>query len=518
MSRLDAAKKGAARRISRQVNIRGFRKGKAPYRRVVQTVGEATILEEAIDDMRDALYKESLEESGVAPYGPASMDDFKLDPAPTFVFTVPLLPEVDLKDYRDIRIDYESPSIADAQVEAALKQLQLQHIEVLDDDVKVTAPGNRVQVRIESEFVDGDDPDAADDPDGEDDAPADEDPTAPVVPKKGDPFVNEDNATFILDPNEDSFIDGFVEALLDCELGSDVIFELTIPDDDADATIIGRRVEFVVEIKRIEAVKIPALDDAFAARMGKLRDEQVDDFAGLQRLVRQDLEASAADSAKRDYASQVIERMKSGADMKYPDIAVHDVIDELMEDFKRRLQSQGIEAENFLRLTESSDENIRENFRDRAVDMLQERLVLSQFVKEQEIDVADKHVEGRLAEALSALGFDGIMRQSLDTPQLRDNFRNELLTRIGFARLCAIGMGEDPAAAQTQLEAELDVEFGLDVSNDESQNASPAVYAGDEPVPAASAESQPEHAASASVDSISPAAGEPSGDTESDKN
>ena len=129
---LEDAKRRAARKISRQVRIKGFRKGKAPYKLVVQRVGEGAVLEEALESLGDVLYKQALDESEVTPYGPGAFEDFQLEPAPTFVFSVPLQPEVDLKDYLNVRIDFEEPAVTDEDVDNALKQLRMRHIEVLD--------------------------------------------------------------------------------------------------------------------------------------------------------------------------------------------------------------------------------------------------------------------------------------------------------------------------------------------------------------------------------------------------
>ena len=79
---LESAKKQAARKISRSVRIKGFRKGKAPYRLVAQYVGEAAILEEAVDTLGGELYKQALQESELLPYGPGAIEDFKIEPVP----------------------------------------------------------------------------------------------------------------------------------------------------------------------------------------------------------------------------------------------------------------------------------------------------------------------------------------------------------------------------------------------------------------------------------------------------
>ena len=116
---LEVAKKKAARRLSHQVNIRGFRKGKAPYRIIANFLGEAAIIEEAVELLGNDIYKSALDDSEVNPYGPGALEDFSLDPKPTFVFTVPLQPEVELGDYRSIRKEYEEPEVEDEQVDEA---------------------------------------------------------------------------------------------------------------------------------------------------------------------------------------------------------------------------------------------------------------------------------------------------------------------------------------------------------------------------------------------------------------
>ena len=449
--RLEKAKQTAARRISRQVNIRGFRKGKAPYRRVAQTVGEGAILEEALDDLGDKIYQESLRASGLALGGPGSMDDFKLEPAPTFVFTVPLWPVVDLKDYRDIRVDYEQPETTDEDVDKMLEGMRLQSIVVLDEDVKVTARGHRVHVSIESKFVDGEERD-----EGEEPARVDaDDPQAPLVPMKGDSFVNEEDATFILDPDDDPFIVGFVENLLDCEVGSDVVFELTIPDDDAESTIIGRRIEFIVEIKKIEEVRIPDLDDEFAAQMGALRKLDGLDMAGLRREVWHDINMVSVSGAKQQHADQVLERMVDGAEMQYADFAVQEELDELVQELEARFKQQGLSIADFMTGSGLSEDQLREQYREQAVERLRQRLVMTRFAFEQGVTVDDDLVTMRVNQTLSVLGIEPNQQAPLFSPEMRDNIRNEIFMRIVRARLCAIGMGADPDAAQAEVVADI---------------------------------------------------------------
>src|SRR5688572_369473 len=103
---MEQAKQKAAQKLSKRFRIPGFRPGKAPYKKVLSYVGEAAVLEEALESMGDNLYKTALTESAVKPYGPGSLENFSDNPA-TFVFSVPLQPEVELNDYRSVRVDYK---------------------------------------------------------------------------------------------------------------------------------------------------------------------------------------------------------------------------------------------------------------------------------------------------------------------------------------------------------------------------------------------------------------------------
>jgi len=464
-NQLEDAKRKAARKISRQVRIKGFRKGKAPYGLVVKHVGEGAVLEEALDDLGDALYKQALDESEVTPYGPGAFEDFQLDPAPTFVFSVPLQPEVDLKDYLEVRLDFEEPIVTESEVDAALKQMRLGQIEVLDEQIDVAGPGHRVTIAVDSEFVDGDPPDAepearAEDAltaenDEEDPGAAAEEEPAPYVPKKGDTFVNDDNTQIILDPNEDPFVHGFVGNLIGAERGSDVEFELTIPDDDAEETIIGRRVSFIVTIKDIEAISIPELDEEFARQTSRERGEEELDLAALRQSVRDDLEKAALENARSTYSANVLGKIVEGSEIEYPDLMLNEQIDEMIKEFEGNLRQQRLNLDEYLRLTNSTKDDLREQYRESASHSLRQNLVLRELVSAQEIEISDNALETRLDNIIAGYGTSPEIRKLFDTPQMRGNIRNELVMNYLNAHLVAIGMGEDPSAMIDDMQSRM---------------------------------------------------------------
>lgn len=499
-SQLEEAKRAAARRISRQVRIRGFRKGKAPYRLVAQTVGEGAILEEAVGDLGETLYKQALEESELSPYGPGSFDDFKLEPKPTFIFKVPLQPEVELNDYQDVRVDFDKPEVRDDEVELGLAQLQTEAIEVLDAERQVTELGNRVLLAVDSEFLDGEEPEddeptvddedqAADSEYSEDsedsevlrEAGWDKEDDLPYVPRKGETFVHDENAVVILDPKEDPFIDGFVEAIVGAELGSDIVFELTIPDDDPDKTIANRLVEFVVTVKQIEAIRIPEMDDDFAENVCKRRGDEVTDLAGLRALIRQEMEEAVLEQARSDYSGQVLAQIVDGADIHYPEVMLDERIDELIKDFEERLQAQNLKLEDYLHHTGTSREDLKLQHREAGTQSLKQSLVVMELIGEEEVEASVEQVELRMEQIFFNMLQRFDWRHMLDLENMRSNVRHELLISQVNERLCAIGLGEAPDEAVSayfkQMKQDVDRakarQERLQAAEDEESEATP---------------------------------------------
>ena len=448
-AQFDDAKRKAARQISRRVRIKGFRKGKAPYRLVAQYVGEAAIIEEAVELLGSDIYPQALKESEIAPYGPGSLEDFKMEPAPIFTFSVALQPEVDLKDFADLRLDFEAPLVTDEEVDEALEKMRLRSIEVLDDELDRAAAGNRVTVDIHSEFSDEE---AEEDDEGGDEERDGDDDEAPA-PRKGDEFLHQRDLKLILDPERATIMSGFAEALIGAELGADVKFELTVPPDEGYEAVAGRKVTFDVKIKQIEAIRVPALDDEFARKMGEDRGDAIHNLDELRQSEREELEQDASEDIRREYSEEVLEKIIEGADIAFPAEMLEEYIDDLLDRLDQDLQRQGMNLENFIRITGTARETLREEYRDRAAASLRRDLTLRKFATVQDVEISDEQVEESLGGLIGGLGDGDPYRDFFDTPLMRRNIASRLLMDQIRTHLCAIGQGEDIDKALEEHEA-----------------------------------------------------------------
>ena len=247
-------------------------------------------------------------------------------------------------------------------------------------------------------------------------------------------------------------MDGFVENLVDAGLGDDVVFELTIPEDDADPTIAGRRVEFVVTINRIEAISIPELDDDFVREVNEIRREQEADLATLRTSLREELEREARQRSDNEYGEQVMTMIVAGADIHYPEVAVEYQINHQLDEFKGRVEQQGVSYDDFMRLTGNSDADLREQFRDEAVTRVERSLAMGKLREELGTDVEDEDIDVRY-EAFTA-PFLSENANNDENQVMRNYIREQVEMSHLSAKLVALGRGEDMSAAVEAKRAE----------------------------------------------------------------
>lgn len=476
LDRFDKAKQVAARKISKRVRIPGFRKGKVPYRILVQNGLEDQIIMDAFEELYQEIYTEALEQSDLDPYGPGMFEKYELDP-PTLVYIISLQPKIELNDYRSVRADYEAPEVTDEEVDRVMKSMQEQQA-LVEESTRPVALNNRVTVDIDSEFADDpedDTPESADteaDASETDAAEGDEpesDTEVPKPPAKGAQFIHEHDATIPLDPEVAPVLPGFSEALVGANVDDTVVFDLTVPEDNDNYTdIAGRTVSFSVIVKKVESVTLPAMNDDFAARVTEEEDEPLT-LLQLRVRVRENLEKNAEQQAKDSYSREVIDQMVAGAEMVYPEAMIQDQISMMLQDLEERLKQQKISKEIYLNVIGQTEEELRESYREPATNSIERTLLLQEVVRENNIHVHDEQVQARIDELLKQFGEQAeSLRSAFDTPQMRGSVMNDLLNEKVLDFIVAIGKGEDPVVEDVHAEAEEVSEAEEDTETEET--------------------------------------------------
>jgi trigger factor len=406
------AMRKTARVLSQKYNIPGFRRGKAPYAKVVQYVGEAALLQEAADAMLEEIYPQILEKAEVEPYGPGELQKIQPDPL-TFTIRVPLEPETVLGDYHSLSLEWEDVTVIDEEVANVLEQVREEHavLEALDRPAEY---GDEVHINV-------------------------------LGTVDGDVVVEEDDIEVVLKEDVPFVAPGFVEALVGMSTDEEKSFTVVFPETFSEESLRGEEAEFEVEVVGVYERMLPDLDDALASTAGS--------FETLEDL-KQDIYTRMLDTKQRHaqehYRDDLVSILVAQSDVRYPPVMVEHALDDMLEDMGKRIQrEQHMSLEDAMQLQGITVEQLRQQMKPQAEADVKRSLVLTKFAEAQGIVVSDDEVVQEYHSFMTALGqahrIDS-MPLTLDSP-MGHNLRTGILSRKTLEHLEKIGRGEVDADA-----------------------------------------------------------------------
>lgn len=454
---LEKAKQEAARKISKKVAIPGFRKGKIPYRILVKYVGEGAIVEEAVEKLGNDLYKQALDEAKIEPYGPGSIDDFKLEPEPTLTFTVPMRPTTDLANYRSLRIEFNAPVVEDERVNRSLNQLQESYA-LIEESRQPVALGNRVTMELYAKLIE-DEASPKVESQSEEASPSseeahdhhdDHDHEHHHDHGLGDgEFIHEHNAVLLLVEDRDEPAPGFRQALVGANPGEERTFELTYPDNKEEyEALAGKRAQFLVKLKKVETVTLPILNDDFAARVTETEEKKLT-LLELRVRMRENLQKALENDAKSQFADEALDKIVEGAVISFPEVMIDDQTEDYFSRLDQELRRQKMTLDDYIRLSGRTREEMKADYRETAVRNIKRSLTLREIMVAEQLQISEEKIEQEIDRMVAQLGDQGQnMRGALDTPQMRENISDNLIQQEIFDRMVAIVKGEAPELVQ----------------------------------------------------------------------
>ncbi len=347
---IDRAMRQAARDISRQRPLRGYRPGRAPYAMVERTFGREMILNEALNRIAPEIYHQAIREADIQPYEQTQMEIETEDPLVLKV-NVPLVPVVELGAYAEMRIEARPEVvITDADIDEQIEMLRRQHAEVtpvkrplqMNDQVMVGIWGT----------VDGEE------------------------------VQREESAT--LDLTEYMRPEGFAEALLGAEMGDTREFSLTYPEDEPNEDLAGKKVDYKVVVGEVREVELPEVDDSFAMTVG-----DYETIADLREAIAEDLKEQREAQNRAAERLEAVEMLINSSEISYPQAALEREIDRAVANQRARAQRMGFSLDSYLRITNRTEQDLRDDIRPDAEKGLLQRLVLLEYIRHEDVHLTD---------------------------------------------------------------------------------------------------------------------------------
>jgi trigger factor len=382
---LESAKHRAARQIAKKTKIPGFRPGKAPYPVIVRQVGEATVLEEAIDLLVQDVYPKAVDEAGIHPYGPGKLENVASMEPPKFEFVIPLEAEVELGDFHSIRRPYEPAPVTDKQVEDVIEDLRDRQA-ILEPVTRPAQEGDIVYVRIDGQRVD---------PDEGEDANLVTERSIPILITPVKASADEDDED---DSPEEWPFSGFSRNLIGLSLGDEKTVNHQFSEDSSYEALRGKEAVFHYVVEDIKSRTLPELTDDFAMTVGDF--ENVD---ALHTEILKELEQRAQEEYNQDYDEAIIEEAINQASIKYPPEMLEREIDYVIENMVNRLEQQKVDLDLYLKSRQMQMDDLREEARPVAEKRLRQMLVLSKIAAEEGLEVEPDELQNETMRTVDSL-------------------------------------------------------------------------------------------------------------------
>ena len=369
------------------LNVPGFRKGKVPRRIFNQMFGEESLYEDTLNDIFPTAYQEALEEVDADIVGQPQIKDIVWEAGKDWevLVEVSLKPEVKLGDYKELEVTKHDRDVSEDDVENALESRRKEFAELVVVD-EAAKDGDTVVIDY-------------------------------VGSVDGVEFDGGTASNHSLELGSNSFIPGFEEQLVGVESGSEVDVNVTFPEEYHSDDLAGQEALFKVTVHEVKRKELPELDDDFAQDV----DDEVETLDELRAKLRTDLETSRNDFADNARDEEAIEKAVNNAEIaEIPYDMTHEEVHRQLEMFYNSLSQQGMNPEMYFNITQTTEEDLHQQFEIGAEDNVRTNLVIEAIVKEEGLDATEEEIEEEIKNLADQYG--------LSEEQVREVLSTDLLT------------------------------------------------------------------------------------------
>lgn len=385
----------AAKEISKNITIQGFRPGKADFEAVKKKVGEPEIWSQAFEPAVHKTFVQALDEQKLITVGNPQVDIVKLEPGNpvSYKAIVSLLPGSEITDYAKLEVAKKEIKIKDAEINKVIEDIRKNRAtETLVE--REAKDGDKVEIDFET-FLDK------------------------------VPIDHGAEKKFPLVIGEKTFIPGFEEQLVGMKKGEVKKFPLEFPKNYHQKNLAGRKAEFSVTLNAVYELKLPELNDEFAKTLGNFKT-----IAELRDQVKSNLTVEEENRENRRIEEEILDKIieKSKFD-DIPDVLVDSETKKMVEELEHNLSHQGIKFEDYLTHLGKTKADLLVDFVPQAIKRVKSALIIREVAQREKIKATDDEVENEIMKTLEAYGGNPDVEKQLTAQAYRDYLKNTIASR-----------------------------------------------------------------------------------------
>ena len=388
---LDKAMEKAYQKQKSRISLPGFRKGKAPRKMIESMYGKGVFMEDAVNSLVPQEYSKAIADCDLEIVSQPEINVTQMEPGKALIFTadVATKPEVTLGDYKGVEVPKTEIAVTDEEVDAEVKKEQDKNSRTVVVEDRAAANGDITTIDFEG-FVDG------------------------VA------FDGGKGSDYALTLGSGTFIPGFEDQLVGANTGDHVEVKVTFPEEYQAKELAGKEAVFQCDVKKIETKEVPELDDEFAKDVSEF-----DTLAEYKEDVKKNLTAKKEKEARTAKENAAVDKAIENAQMDIPDLMIQTQCRQMMDDFARRMQQQGLSMDQYFQFTGQSMDKMMEDMKPQALKRIQTRLVLEKIAETENTQPSEEEITEeiqKMADAYKmeadkireAIGEDGIEQLKKD--------------------------------------------------------------------------------------------------------
>lgn len=372
--------------------VPGFRKGHATQAMVEKHFGLGALLDDAINVAIDNSYPAAMQESKLEIVSRPEITITKVAKGEDFEYEalVAVYPEVKLNNYKGIEVEKANAEVTDEDIENALKGEQDRNSRMVTVEGRAIEEGDHTVIDFDGSI-------------------------------DGVHFEGGKGEDYPLVIGSHAFIEGFEEQIKGHNIGESFDVYVTFPENYAAKDLAGKAAVFAVTIKDAKKKELPELNDEFASEVSEF-----DTLDAFKEDLKKKLAVAKEENAKIANENAVVDKVSAQAEVDIPDPMLDSTIDQMVNDYARRMQSQGIPLDQFMEFTGTTMEQIREQMKPQAFQRVRNRVVLEAVVKAENIAATEEEINAELQKMADQYKMDIEKIKEIFNAQGLDQLKQDL--------------------------------------------------------------------------------------------